>query len=881
MIVEQINSPKDQSITFNQRLFYRSKAFLLYCIFQIIQDVVLLYYTANQNLFITLPKLLLDLLIVLLSISLKQNFMKQQDTFMILVSRLIQCASFMALNRRDFMLMILSIGIEIQTIDIQSGQLIMAEKVLQRLEVALMCLYFQFEAFTIVLIIWITIFKIFQDYHEDKLTKGDQYFNVQKQMKMSKDHSLEEIQLPDNNNYDDLWKKRLQSMPISVLMIKKQNLQITYSNKNLVKLFQSKYSGIESQIEHFILNTLQFSIVMDRLENIYSSTLVKNNKKRLRSGQEDENKLSPQDFHDLIMNQSLFNILELYNNEKYNKYIDPNTLSLDLFCSHEWRDGSHSNYSCQIIGTRADQEIIIILTDITKQNELMQKINQDDFKSKIIESFSHEMRTPLNSAINFLTSAESEQKIPQDVIVESIRPALNSLKLQSYLINDIIDFSQINSSELEVQQKEFRLNDLVTELYNLFEIHFHSKDIGFIVEFQDNNCRYMTDYTRLMQIIINLLQNAIKFTLKGCVKIVFSSTQEGFKVKITDTGIGINQERLQSIEETLSIIEQSMDFSKNKSWSGFGLIISSLLLSKLAPANKQKLRIKSLAQIEGTKVSFNIQSHKMMIHQLPKQKTLRKNKTISLQKINQEYQMKQSKIIASEYKYVTQQTRQSKSIKKKPSKGFGSHYEDSMYQQSDNDYLEYRVANLQQFNPTFIQDLNDSKSKRQDFITSPVRSQVMSIQQLRQLSDYESENNLKSFSTQKKCDCQVILSVDDDVFNQKSIQILLQKLNFRVLLAYNGILALELIRGLQKCSTNCCLLNLILMDYSMPIMDGVETTKNIIKMIENKEIPQIHVIGLTAFTSNTDVQKCLDAGMSDVLSKPLQLKEFTEILALL
>lgn len=67
----------------------------------------------------------------------------------------------------------------------------------------------------------------------------------------------------------------------------------------------------------------------------------------------------------------------------------------------------------------------------------------------------------------------------------------------------------------------------------------------------------------------------------------------------------------------------------------------------------------------------------------------------------------------------------------------------------------------------------------------------------------------------------------------------------------------------------------------MPILNGVETTKKLLELMRNNVIPFINIIGLTAFTSEEDIRQCLDAGMFDVLSKPLNLKEFKELLSIL
>lgn len=68
------------------------------------------------------------------------------------------------------------------------------------------------------------------------------------------------------------------------------------------------------------------------------------------------------------------------------------------------------------------------------------------------------------------------------------------------------------------------------------------------------------------------------------------------------------------------------------------------------------------------------------------------------------------------------------------------------------------------------------------------------------------------------------------------------------------------------------------MDYQMPLLDGIETTKILMFMMENNEIPRIPIIGLTAFTNTSDLNRCLQAGMKDVLAKPLVIREFCDVL---
>lgn len=131
-------------------------------------------------------------------------------------------------------------------------------------------------------------------------------------------------------------------------------------------------------------------------------------------------------------------------------------------------------------------------------------------------------------------------------------------------------------------------------------------------------------------------------------------------------------------------------------------------------------------------------------------------------------------------------------------------------------------------------------------------------------------------SSELKCDCPEVLSVDDDAFNLQSLEMLLRKFEKKCVKAFNGEQAIKaVIERNKKCK---CKFKLIFMDYHMPVKDGVETTKILRQMWENKEIPEMTIIGCTAFGAKDLVEMWTEAGMADFITKPVSFSKMEMIL---
>ncbi|CAD8124948.1 unnamed protein product [Paramecium sonneborni] len=697
---------------------------------------------------------------------------------------------------------------------------------------------------------------------------------------------------------ENIWRQRIQDMNVQVLILGYSNLCVKYINQCFMELFTC---AMEEELQKIILQELNFQIPQQYTEAFKSASLQM---KRLRDKQRDP---SCREFKNLestkqvitAQTKTLEQILDEYKKGSFDQLIlASNNKALDISCTVKLQNNNNISLSGQIISD--NKEITIFLNDISKQNELSQQKIKDDFKSKIIESFSHEMKTPLNSAKNLIESAISEQKIDNYTKTQYLLPAFNSLKLQSCIINDIIDFSNYYANSLYLQTKDFTFKELINEISGLFQQQFEMKNMGLRIVMVKNNLQiFNSDYNRLVQIIVNLLANSLKFSYSGNVVVRFKSLEQNIlKISIKDQGIGIEQGKLETIQKTLCQFQETSDFIFSKNWHGFGLLISSILLTKLSSnLNRQLLQIKSQGKSLGTKVTIFVEDQNKSQQVMLSRKSVKfgtkmysQNKiqigTVIVTQVKAIANFQNNDIITPQFKTIELCTDMI-----------------SIDRSSDFFTITNKVQELRSSNPKLISNLNDSQSSDSNFdidfknlrqlgdspsiqpqfrdfkSSRSSRSQILSIKQLKLLEDQESQQNLLHFVQKKRCNCRRILSVDDEIFNQHSLCMLLQTLNFEVLVAFNGQQAIELLNQIKKCCDHCQLLDVILMDYQMPILNGIETTKVILEMIKDQKIPSINIIGLTAFTSESDIVNCLDAGMTYVLSKPLNLKDFKDLLS--
>ncbi|OQA02261.1 MAG: Autoinducer 2 sensor kinase/phosphatase LuxQ [Bacteroidetes bacterium ADurb.Bin408] len=223
-------------------------------------------------------------------------------------------------------------------------------------------------------------------------------------------------------------------------------------------------------------------------------------------------------------------------------------------------------------------ELVSVSRDITEQINTDRLIKEKEAaelankaKSEFLANMSHEIRNPMNAIIGMTnTLFKTNLTADQQKFINAIK--ISSTNLMN-LINDILDFSKIEAKHIEVNNIDFNIRALIEEIVFLYEHQASEKQLKLLYDIKPNtHCDLNGDGLKLKQILINLVNNAIKFTDKGYVKIVVEQLNESvsaveLKIKVEDTGIGIRKEDFGKLFKLFT----QLDSSPSKRYAGTGL----------------------------------------------------------------------------------------------------------------------------------------------------------------------------------------------------------------------------------------------------------------------------------------------------------------------
>ncbi len=232
--------------------------------------------------------------------------------------------------------------------------------------------------------------------------------------------------------------------------------------------------------------------------------------------------------------------------------------------------------------TNATAELKAALTELENRNVELEAARQaaqqaSDFKSQFLANMSHEIRTPINVILGFseLLSKASPDPLQRDY-VETIRGSAESLLS---LLNDILDLSRVESGQMRLEKTDVHLNALLNDVHSLFAPSAHEAGIEFhVVRLPDKQVHVRTDPLRIRQVLINLVNNAIKFTREGHVLVVSevirtTASTRWVRFTVEDTGIGIPSSAQTTLFQAFS--QGDMTTSRKFGGSGLGLHIAS------------------------------------------------------------------------------------------------------------------------------------------------------------------------------------------------------------------------------------------------------------------------------------------------------------------
>lgn len=507
----------------------------------------------------------------------------------------------------------------------------------------------------------------------------------------------------------------------------------------------------------------------------------------------------------------------------------------------------------------------LMLTDVTRQKQLIQAAEEaNEAKSAFLSNMSHEIRTPMNAIVGMSEMLNrSDLNDAQRAYVENIRMSGNSLL---GIINDILDFSKIESKKMELVESEYEPMSMFSDLGMMFLTRIGDKPVELLFDIDAKlPSRLYGDGLRVRQVVINILNNAVKFTDAGFVKMQLT-VQEiigddiTILFEISDSGQGIRDEDMSKLFQSFSQVDSKKNHSKEG--TGLGLAISKQLVEMMGGT----IGVES-EYGEGSCFSFTI--HQKIIHHtyaaaLRKEVLEQSDDTqqIAMHPIRVAGYFAEPKLQETLHKLVSQY-------------GLTEVMEEDLQQNGQQaDYLFTDTKTFADKENVIFTMVDDPQCicvlqnpMRQQFTDSRVTVMNKPLYSLNFCQAINREKQVGFLGTSGELNFVApeakILLVDDNEMNVKVAIGLLGPLEMQIDVAYNGKEALDKLRDKEY--------DLVFMDHMMPVMDGVEATR-IIRSWEEEKYQTLPIIALTAGAMSEDRQEYKEVGMNDFVAKPIEMK---------
>ncbi|KAL4427062.1 hypothetical protein ABPG74_021169 [Tetrahymena malaccensis] len=255
------------------------------------------------------------------------------------------------------------------------------------------------------------------------------------------------------------------------------------------------------------------------------------------------------------------------------------------------------------------QYVLIELSDVTQFKKVVDKENLDTYKNKILSSVSHELRTPLNCSIQLLDLLSQSEEISDITKNAFVNPAMYSNYLMLNIINDILDLAQINYGKFKMMFSQFDLKKIITECLNLIGLQAMEKHIMLELEIDPQIPLLInSDANRIRQVLLNLLNNALKFTQQGSISVKANLVEQNIiQIDVEDTGCGIKKRDLNKILGQFQYHDElEKSNSENSLNGGLGLTIANNLATGLG--GNRRIKVRSEYKL-GSIFSFYIVNH--------------------------------------------------------------------------------------------------------------------------------------------------------------------------------------------------------------------------------------------------------------------------------
>lgn len=511
------------------------------------------------------------------------------------------------------------------------------------------------------------------------------------------------------------------------------------------------------------------------------------------------------------------------------------------------------------------QGYCLLLMDVTQTHQLVEELkgakakaeDANQAKSAFMSNMSHEIRTPMNAIVGMTEILlRSEMSAQQKGYLANIKNSGNALLT---IINDILDFSKIESGKLEIVNDEYEPMSMLNDLSMIFLNRIGEKGVELLYDIDPAlPSKLYGDSLRLRQVIINIANNAIKFTQEGYVKLLLKTQRlEGdeieLSISIKDTGQGIREEDLGKLFQSFQQVD--MKKNHNKEGTGLGLSISKQLVELMGGS----IGVRSTYG-EGSEFYFTVRQK--VVEELPAAHLKTRDRKAICGYFMSEELTAVIKGLAQHYGVFYMEY--DEVYRKAKEEGFFAVdflFTDSLaYRELAPEILSAKTGEgtlciLQ--NP--MTESVDAAGAM--VVNKPLYSlNFCQILNREELGGSDQTDDYMNFTAP---DARVLI-VDDNEMNLKVAIGLLQPLKMQMETAESGKHAIEMIEKNRY--------DLVFMDHMMPVMDGVEATTRL-RAMEDEYFKNVPIIALTANAVVGARETFKQAGMNDFVAKPIEMKE--------